>query len=90
MANNIINKSDIMSNDTYFREDICFMCGKTLDEYDLNGGYSLDHMMEYGSKYDTERARACFCTDCYDKILDRLRQVCVISPMSDDHNIYYD
>ena len=59
----------------------CTMCGKELDAYDLQENFGFDYRIGYGSKHDLEHARAKFCCDCFDKILDSLIEKCVTSPI---------
>ena len=59
----------------------CNMCGKQLDEWDIQEKFGFDYYIGYGSKHDMEHAKARFCCDCFDRILDRLIGECKISPI---------
>lgn len=60
---------------------ICNMCGKELDEWDLQEDFGFDYYIGYGSRHDMEHAHARFCCDCFDRLLDRLETECKVSPI---------
>jgi len=55
----------------------CNMCGKKLDEFDLNQHFYLNKIVGYGSKYDGEEIRLRLCSDCMDDLIDS----CAVSPV---------
>ena len=40
---------------------ICTMCGKELDEWDLNADFCFKRYIGFGSAYDMNILEACFC-----------------------------
>lgn len=55
----------------------CNMCGKAMDEYDLNNGSTIYQRLCYGSKYDGENIAIDLCCNCIDALIDS----CSISPI---------
>ena len=62
---------------------ICSMCGKELDEFDLQEDFYFKHYIGYGSKYDLNFFEARLCCDCFDKILDAVLPMFKINPLSE-------
>ena len=62
-------------------ECYCNMCGKQLDEWDIQEDYSADYRVGYGSKYDKCRIQIQLCCECFDKVMDWLRPQCRIEPI---------
>ena len=59
----------------------CNLCGKPLDEWDVNENFGFEYYVGYGSKYDLDHVKARFCCDCFDKLLDELIDRCKINPV---------
>lgn len=55
----------------------CNKCGKKLDEFDVNGDYTLHKKIGYGSKHDGEDLNLTLCSDCLDELIDS----CKIPPV---------
>ena len=62
---------------------ICSMCGKELDEFDLQEDFSFKRYIGYGSRYDMNIFEARLCCDCFDKILDAVLPMFKINPLSE-------
>ena len=62
---------------------ICSMCGKELDEFDLQEDFYFKHYIGYGSKYDLDIFEARLCCDCFDKILDTLLPMFKSNPLNE-------
>ena len=62
---------------------ICNMCGKELDEWDLQESqdYSLHTKIGYGSKYDGNNIDLDLCCDYFDKLLDKTISLFKYSPI---------
>ena len=58
----------------------CTMCGKPLDEFDVQNRFGLDHRIGYGSRYDGDHLKARFCSRCFDSIIDYIAPLCLMSP----------
>lgn len=56
---------------------VCNKCGKHMDDFDINMGFSFEKDMGYGSKYDGEKIKLNLCCECVDNIIDIL----AISPI---------
>ena len=65
----------------------CTMCGKVLNEWDLQENFGFEYYIGYGSKYDTEHVKARFCCACFDKMLDTLKEKCVTSPIVGEYKL---
>lgn len=68
-------------------ENVCNMCGATLDEWDEQEGFGFDYYIGYGSKHDLGHAKARFCCACFDKLLDRLVDECAINPIVGEYKL---
>jgi hypothetical protein len=55
----------------------CNYCGITLDEFDLQGDYSLHSAAGYGSAHDGNEVHLQLCSKCFDEIVNR----CAVSPV---------
>jgi hypothetical protein len=67
----------------------CNLCGKPLDEWDLQEDFTIHTTVGYGSKYDLSKVHLQLCCDCFDKIVDS----CKISPVIGEVHMgvcYYD
>ena len=62
----------------------CNICGKTFDEWDAQENFGFNYWVGYGSKYDGDHIRARFCCDCFDKLIDVMREKCVICPVAEN------
>jgi len=60
---------------------VCNICGKELNEWDLQENFGFDYNVGYGSKYDGEKIRMRFCCDCFDEIIDKLIQESKVNPI---------
>ena len=68
-------------------EPLCNMCGKPLDEYDLQEKFGFEHYIGYGSSHDLEHVKARFCCGCFDKMLDQAVRVFKISPILGEYSL---
>lgn len=59
----------------------CNVCGKDFDEYDLQEDFGIHTYVGYGSKYDCTHIECDICCDCFDKLYDQLKAMCVIPPV---------
>lgn len=59
------------------REYLCNMCGKKLDEYDIDEKFSLDRRLGYGSRNDGGMLELDLCCDCMDDLISK----CKINPV---------
>lgn len=71
----IIHKGDI----NMAREFRCNMCGKEMNKFDIEEGFSFDKWLGYGSKYDGGYFQIDLCCECMDKLIDS----CLISPIKE-------
>ena len=55
----------------------CNKCGKELDMWDVQQGFSIHRHLGYGSKYDGDDLYIDLCCDCMDLLIDS----CVIPPV---------
>lgn len=55
----------------------CNICGKDLDLFDMQEDFTIHRRVGYGSKYDLNEIKICFCCGCFDRIVDS----CKISPL---------
>lgn len=62
----------------------CTMCGKTLDEWDMQQPFGFDHVIGYGSVHDLERIRFRLCCGCFDKAMDRFIPLCKENPVIEE------
>ena len=53
-------------------EKVCNMCGKTLDDFDLQNNPNIHTTLCYGSKYDGSTIDLDLCSDCWDSILTQM------------------
>ena len=53
------------------------MCGKLMDYWDNQEGFSIYKHLGYGTSHDGEVLELDLCCDCMDEIIDR----CQISPV---------
>lgn len=67
----------------------CTMCGKQMDVWDKQEKFEFDHLVGYGSKYDTSHIRFGLCCSCFDKTMDWMRPQCVTDPVLDDETDWY-
>lgn len=65
----------------------CTMCGKTLDELDVQEHFGFDYYIGYGSRYDLEHVKAQFCCNCFDNLLEELESRCKTSPFVGGYDI---
>lgn len=69
-------------------ERVCSMCGKELDELDLQEDFYFKHYIGYGSKYDLNIFEARLCCDCFDKILDTVLPMFKSNPLNEYEIVY--
>lgn len=62
---------------------ICTMCGKDLDDWDLNADFHFRHYIGFGSKYDLHIFKAHLCCKCFDRILDTILPMFKNSPLTE-------
>ena len=62
-----------MSKATY-----CNMCGKRLEFYDKQAGFSIHRDLGYGTKYDGDHLDLDLCCTCMEHIIDQ----CKITPLA--------
>lgn len=55
----------------------CNLCGRKMDEFDVNQHFFMQKIIGYGSKYDGDDLRVRLCSKCMDDLIDK----CVISPI---------
>lgn len=68
---------------------ICSMCGKELDEFDLQEDFYFKHYIGYGSKYDMNIIECRLCCNCFDKTLETLLPMFKIKPLT-EYEIEYE
>jgi len=72
----------------------CTMCGKKLDTIDINGNFSFQHRVGYGSKHDGDIIYLKLCCNCFDRAIDSLsmmsKERIVFSPqeLSESYDCY--
>ena len=59
------------------------MCGKELDDWDLNADFHFKRYIGFGSAYDLSIFEAQLCCKCFDKILDTILPMFKNSPLSE-------
>ena len=59
------------------------MCGKELDEWDLNADFDFERYIGFGSKYDLHIFEAHLCCKCFDRILDTILPMFKNNPLSE-------
>ena len=70
----------------------CNICGRTIDEYDVESGFAIQYRPGWRSKYDNECVNVDLCVDCSDAMIDTLIALCKIHPIqnsqqeTDDRN----
>ena len=64
-------------------KSICTMCGKELDEWDLNADFDFERYIGFGSKYDLHIFEAHLCCKCFDEILDTILPMFKNSPLTE-------
>lgn len=64
----------------------CTMCGKQMDEFDLQEHFGFDYSVGYGSKHDGEILHADLCCNCFDTLLDHMIPLCKTSPIVGDYD----
>lgn len=62
---------------------ICSMCGKELDEFDLQENFSFKRYIGYGSKYDMNILDFKLCCNCFDRALETLLPMFKINPLTE-------
>ena len=62
----------------------CTMCGKELNEYELDPTLTFDLFPGYGSRYDMDHIHMELCWDCFDKITDWIRPQCEKDPVVEE------
>lgn len=55
----------------------CNRCGRKLNMYDEELGFSIHTQMGYGSDYDGEVVDLTYCCECADELIAE----CIISPL---------
>lgn len=60
---------------------VCTLCGKVLDDWDMEEDFGFNYYIGYGSKHDCSHAKAQFCCECFDNILDAMKEVGASSPI---------
>lgn len=60
-----------MDKNTY-----CNLCGKELNEFDVQENYSLHRHIGYGSEHDGETLDLHICCECMDEIINK----CIVDP----------
>ena len=61
---------------------ICNMCGNKIDEMDLAcNGFSINYQFGYGSIHDGDYLNIDLCSECQDKLVTHLKEVCKIDPI---------
>ena len=56
---------------------VCNRCGKDLDIWDAQQGFSIHTTVQYGSVHDGETITLRLCCECFDQLLD----ACKVSPV---------
>lgn len=56
---------------------LCNHCGKELDVFDLQQGFTIHKDIGYGSIYDGDSVHYQICCECFDKIVKE----CVVFPI---------
>ena len=64
-------------------KEICTMCDKELDDWDLNADFHFKHYIGFGSAYDMSIFEAHLCCKCFDKILDTVLPMFKNNPLSE-------
>lgn len=64
-------------------ERVCSMCGKELDEFDLQENFSFKRYIGYGSRFDMHFLDVRLCCSCMDKIFDTILPMFKINPLSE-------
>ena len=55
----------------------CNICGRVLDEFDIQQYATIRTMLLYGSRHDGEVVDIWFCNRCFDDLIDQ----CTVSPV---------
>lgn len=50
---------------------ICNLCGRLLDDWDLQERLQIKTILGYGSKYDGHKVNLRLCCSCFDNLVDR-------------------
>ena len=50
--------------------NVCNLCGKELDFWDVQEDFTLHRHVGYGSGYDGEVIKLRLCCECFDHIVD--------------------
>lgn len=62
---------------------VCNKCGKELDFWDIQEGYTIETRIGYGSKHDCCELSLHLCCECMDELIDS----CEVSPIVDEYEI---
>ena len=68
----------------------CNLCGKVLDDFDLQENIAMDRVVGFGSKYDLSRLKFRLCLDCFDRAIDYLAAECVIPLKNYEVQLHWD
>ena len=69
---------------------VCTMCGKELDDWDMNADFYFKHYIGFGSKYDLNILEARLCCKCFDKILDTILPMFKNNPLAEYETVSED
>lgn len=59
----------------------CNLCGKEMDRWDRQEGFSIHRRCGYGTKYDGETLELDICCDCMERLIDS----CRLSPIESEY-----
>lgn len=62
---------------------VCNICGKEFDMWDVQENFGLHYIVGYGSKYDLNKISLSMCCDCFDRIFDYILPQCKINPLTE-------
>lgn len=58
---------------------ICNCCGKEIS----SAAFHMDEIMPYGSEHDGDLFTLDLCADCMDKLVEAIRPLCKIDPLTE-------
>lgn len=64
-------------------KNVCNLCGKELEFFDLQNDFTIHRKVQYGSIYDGYTVNLKLCCDCFDDLV----QQCKVNPMSEEWSI---
>lgn len=71
------------------RNNHCILCGKELDEMNLENGFHIQTTCKYGSEFDGDLVDFHLCVECGDSYIKHFKDIGLYDPVIDrtEYNI---